>query len=218
MFQPSRHLFAFSFSMVCSVVVGISCTASTADEVDASAPSNGGVQVDAGAPSNGGVQADAGAPSNGGVQADAGAPSNGAEPCAAMLVSSQTGSSSTCDGGSVHVWPIGLAPTDCHGWRAVDTSGGEHDNSANQIRCNADGSVSFVQYAGSIDCTEVVGPGVAKTFRVGDCEQDIPPSLYTTGRDVTCCTDPGAPGCVTGTPSALNGQATIYLNGASCED
>ena len=70
MFQPSRHLFAFSFSMVCSVVVGISCTASTADEVDASAPSNGGVQVDAGAPSNGGVQA------------DAGAPSNGAEPCA----------------------------------------------------------------------------------------------------------------------------------------
>jgi hypothetical protein len=92
----------------------------------------------------------------------------------------------------------------------------EHLNSANQIQCNPDGSVSFVQFANSLDCREIVGAGVAKSFQVGTCEQDIPPTLYTTGIDTTCCTDPAAAGCVTGSPSALDGKATIYPNGKKC--
>lgn len=155
---------------------------------------------------------DAGIPQDVARSSDAGAP------CIAMLATSQTGSSSTCEGGSVHAWPIGLAPTDCHGWRSIDTSGDLHDNSANQIQCNTDGSVSFVQFANSLDCTEIVGPGVPKTFRVGDCEQDIPPTLHTTGVNTSCCTNPTSADCVTGVPSARNGQATIYLNGVVCTE
>lgn len=136
--------------------------------------------------------------------------------CTAQLVTSQTGSGSSCSGGSKHLWPIGMAAKDCHGWVAVDNDGKEHLNSANQIQCNPDGSVSFVQFANSLDCTEIVGAGVAKSFKVGTCEQDIPPTLYTTGIDTACCTDPAAAGCVTGSPSALDGKATIYLNGKKC--
>jgi len=98
----------------------------------------------------------------------------------------------------------------------VDGNGKSHDNSANAIQCNADGSVSFVQFADSLDCKEVVGPGVPKTFKVGVCEQDNPPSLYTTGVDTTCCTNPDAPECTQGVPSASGGKATIYLNGEVC--
>jgi hypothetical protein len=153
-----------------------------------------------------------------GDEADSETPERGTAQCGAMLVKSQTGPGSDCDGGSIHAWPIGLEPTDCHGWRSVDSEGEEHNNSANQIRCNADGSVSFVQFAGSIDCSASVRPGVAKTFRPGVCEQDTPPSLYTKGFDTTCCTDPSAPGCVTGTPSARDGKASIYLNGELCSE
>ena len=95
------------------------------------------------------------------------------------VVDSQTGSGSSCSGGSKHLWPIGMA-------------------------------------ANSLDCTEIVGAGVAKSFQVGTCEQDIPPTLYTTGIDTTCCTDPAAAGCVTGSLSALDGKATIYPNGKKC--
>jgi hypothetical protein len=83
----------------------------------------------------------------------------------------------------------------CHGWRAVDTTGREHDNSANDIKCNPDGSFSFVQFAGGLDCS---GSGVLKTYEVNSCKQDIPPSLYTIAFDLTCCSAPDSPACEKG--------------------
>ncbi len=140
----------------------------------------------------------------------------GSSACSGPLATSRTGNSSACAGGNTHEWPVGLKATDCHGWRDVDANGKEHDNSANALMCNADGSVSFVQFADSLDCKEVVGAGVPKTFKIGVCEQDLPPTLYTTGIDTTCCTTPDAPECKHGIPSANSGTATIYLNGAVC--
>jgi hypothetical protein len=94
--------------------------------------------------------------------------SSGNITCASFnVVSLQTGSSSSCSGGNTHVWPL-LPEGQCHGWSAVDTSGKEHKNSANNIQCNPDKSFSFMQFAGSLDCT---GNGHLKTFYAGQCKQ-----------------------------------------------
>jgi hypothetical protein len=136
--------------------------------------------------------------------------------CAAPLVTIQTGSSSSCTGGNIHAWPVGLQATDCHGWRGVDNLGDEHDNSANNIRCNGDGSFSFDQHAGTLSCNNP-NP-VTKTFRSdGQCKQDIPPSLYSIPLDLSCCTAPGSAACTTGTPSVGGGlSSSIYLNSKTC--
>ena len=90
--------------------------------------------------------------------------------CAAFkVVSLTTGSSNNCIGGNTHVWPL-LPEGQCHGWSAVDTSGTTHKNSANGMRCNTNGSFSFVQFAGNLDCS---GIGHEKTFSAGKCEQVI---------------------------------------------
>jgi hypothetical protein len=101
----------------------------------------------------------------------------------------------------------------CHGWRAVDTTGRQHDNSANAIRCNGDGSFSFTQFAGSLNCT---GSGVTKSYRLNVCEQDTPPTLYTMALDLTCCTSPNSPACTSARPSVSAPGATIFLDGAVC--
>ncbi|HRG98999.1 MAG TPA: hypothetical protein PLR99_22270 [Polyangiaceae bacterium] len=107
----------------------------------------------------------------------------------------------------------GPRPTACHGWRSVDTTGRQHDNSASQITCNPDGSFSFTQYAGNLGCS---GSGVTKTYRLNVCEQDTPPTLYTTAVDLTCCANPSSAACVRATPSVSVAGATIYLDGAAC--
>ena len=136
-----------------------------------------------------------------------------AEGCSFPLVKLRTGSSTSCAGGQTHSWPIGMAANDCHGWRAVDTAGQSHDNSANDIKCNSDGSFSFVQFGGNLGCS---GAGTLKSYTVNVCEQDIPPSLYTVAFDLTCCSDPGAPGCTTGLPSVTVPGGTVYRNGTAC--
>jgi hypothetical protein len=144
-------------------------------------------------------------------------PSDGAVPtasgCVAPLVRLRTGPDTACSGGNEHMWPTGLAAADCHGWRSVDTTGRQHDNSASQITCNPDGSFSFTQYAGNLTCA---GSGVTKTYRLNVCEQDTPPTLYTTAVDLTCCASPSSAACVRATPSVSVAGATIYLNGAPC--
>jgi hypothetical protein len=134
-------------------------------------------------------------------------------PCAFRLVRLQTGADPSCAGGNTHAWPVGMAPTACHGWRAVDTMGRQHDNSANDIRCNADGTFSFVQFAGGLDCS---GGGVLKTYALDVCKQDIPPTLHTVAVDLTCCSNPASPACVTDTPSVSVPGGTTFLNGAPC--
>lgn len=146
------------------------------------------------------------------VQADAAPP---AGRCVAPLASLSTGPDSACGGGGVHTFPLGLAPADCHGWRAVDPMGEAHDNSANAIGCNADGSFSFTQFAGSIDCT---GNGAVKSYVLDECEQDVPPSLYSVATNLTCCSEPDSEACVVGAPSVSQAGATIYLDGVLCED
>jgi hypothetical protein len=133
--------------------------------------------------------------------------------CAARLVRLRTGSDSACGGQNAHFWPIGLAPTDCHGWSSRDTTGRQHDNSANTIRCNADGSFSFTQFAGNLNCS---GTGTVKTYRLNTCAQDIPPTLYTVADDLSCCSAPDSAACTTGNPSVSVAGSTIYLNGTSC--
>ena len=106
-----------------------------------------------------------------------------------------------------------MAETDCHGWQALDNQGEEHQNSANQIRCNPDGSFTFTQFAGNLDCS---GTGVVKTYPLDACEQDIPPSLYTQAVDLTCCHAPDDPACTVGVPTVSVPNATVYLNGTTC--
>ena len=48
--------------------------------------------------------------------------------CDYPLVTLETGGDSSCDGGGSHRWPIGMLPTDCHGWRA--TAGGSRASSS----------------------------------------------------------------------------------------
>jgi hypothetical protein len=57
-----------------------------------------------------------------------------------------------------------------------------------------------------------------KRYTAGVCEQDTPPSLYTVASDLTCCTDPTAPACTTGTPTVDRDEAQIALNGEGCAE
>lgn len=133
--------------------------------------------------------------------------------CSAPLVILRTGTDSGCGGVNEHRWPIGLAAADCHGWRATDTKGDLHDNSANQVKCNSDGTFTFTQFPGNLNCT---GTGTVKTYTLNKCEQDTPPMLYTVAVDLTCCSNPTSAACKTGTPSVAASGSTITLNGKSC--
>jgi hypothetical protein len=133
--------------------------------------------------------------------------------CAYPLVSLQTSQDETCGGGRIHRWPIGMEPTDCHGWSAEDTGGNEHLNSAANMTCHDDGSFSFEQYAGNLDC---LGSGVLKTYYPDECEQDIPPSLYTVAVDLSCCADPDS--CASEAPSVEQSNSNIYKNGLLCSE
>lgn len=70
--------------------------------------------------------------------------------CTFPLVMLQTGKDSECGGGNIHAWPVGMDSDDCHGWAAYDTEGKLHENSANNITCNPDGTFSFTQFAGTL--------------------------------------------------------------------
>jgi hypothetical protein len=141
------------------------------------------------------------------------APTDGGSRCAYPLVELQTARDPQCSGGNRHLWPIGMAATECHGWRATDPTGRQHDNSANAIGCNPDGSFTYTQFAGNLDCN---GTGVTKTFMTGVCQQDIPPVLYTLGVNLDCCTNPTSPSCVTGVPSVTVPGGEIFLNSTPC--
>jgi hypothetical protein len=134
--------------------------------------------------------------------------------CAFPLVELQTGRSTDCAGGNSHFWPIGMGPNDCHGWSAVDPSGREHDNSANAIGCNSDGSFTFTQFAGNLSCE---GTGTVKTFSPDVCQQDIPPVLYTNAVNLACCEGIDHPDCITGSPSVSVPGGAVFLNGVICE-
>ncbi len=139
----------------------------------------------------------------------------GSARCVAPLVRLRTGSDAACGGGNEHRWPVGMPAAACHGWRAIDTGGREHDDSANNIRCNSDGSFSFTQFAGNLNCA---GSGVTKTYRLNACEQDTPPTLYTVALDLACCTSPNSAACMTGTPSISVPGGAVYLDGSACLD
>jgi hypothetical protein len=128
----------------------------------------------------------------------------------------QTGQDDTCANGSIHSWPVGLAGDTCHAWSAVDTSGRVHYNSANNITCNADGSFSFTQFANSMSCDSPLGAHW-KSYRINDCETDMPPTLHGMGLDFSCCSDPESSHCTSGVPSVGVDGAGIYLNGELCD-
>ena len=75
------------------------------------------------------------------------------------LVKTVSGRSTTCDGFAdeghpFHLWPVGVPADYCHGWSGISSRDGkEHVNSANNLRCSADGTkLLYTQHAGSIDC------------------------------------------------------------------
>ena len=146
-----------------------------------------------------------------GVDLSAGAPSP--NNCSAPLVTIQTGSDASCKGGNTHSWPVGMSAASCHGWKSDDTSGREHNNSASNIQCNGDGTFSFVQFAGNLNCS---GTGVPKTFTPNTCAQDIPPTLYSLPVDLACCSAPGSAACKKGLPTTSVPGSSIYLNNKLC--
>lgn len=133
--------------------------------------------------------------------------------CSFPLVSIQTGSDASCKGGNTHMYPVGMPGASCHGWRAVDTSGRQHDNSANSIVCNGDGTFSFVQFAGNLTCS---GNGQPKTYRPNTCAQDIPPTLFSIPTNLACCSAPTSTACKTGIPEVGVAGASIFLNSLLC--
>jgi len=136
--------------------------------------------------------------------------------CSAPIVTLKTGTNSACAGSSAqtHEWPLYANTSVCHGWQDVDNAGATHDNSAKNMRCNGDGTFSFDQYAGNLVCN---GSPVTKTYASGRCDQDVPPTLYTIGHDLTCCVSGlSAAGCATRAPTARNGAALITMDGATC--
>lgn len=140
--------------------------------------------------------------------------------CTAKLAGTWTGPSDTCAGAtSKHFWPIGDTSL-CHGWQAFDSTGKEHDNAANNIRCSADGtSLLYDQYAGNLDCS---GSPVSKSFKFGECHAGIPAPLHDTATDLNCCTNPGGAACAAlgDVPSVILNEGMtggdIYQNGELC--
>ncbi len=140
-------------------------------------------------------------------------PAVDASVCTFPLVTMRTGPSSDCSASNTHTFPVGMAATDCHGWQALDTSGKQHDNSANHITCNPDGSFSFTQYPGVLDCSST---GNVKTYTLNACTQDTPPSLCSMAVDLTCCAVPNAAGCTKGVPSTSQDGSLITFNNQPC--
>ena len=128
----------------------------------------------------------------------------------ADLIQVQTGTAVTCGSGNIHYWPVSYDPDDCHGWQDTDPEGKVHDNAASNMRCE-DGTFKFTQYAASLVCD---GTGVDKVIGP-DCEQDIPPTLYSIGADLSCCIDPEGDACLYGQPAAR--EAAIFFNGEECD-
>jgi hypothetical protein len=125
----------------------------------------------------------------------------------------QIGTDTLCGSGFDVYYPIhDMDPSECRGLISGD---GAHVNSINNYTCNPDGSYSMTQYAGNIDCS---GTGTRKTFYMGQCGQDIPPTLYSTGLDFSCCADPDSPQCQStyGNPPTVQSGAVFYLNGEEC--
>lgn len=148
------------------------------------------------------------------------------------LVKTVSGQSATCDGfddedAPFHLWPVGVPGDYCHGWSGIASRDDrEHINSANNLRCSADGTkLLYTQYAGSIDCTSVMNPnGVEKEFVLGECHQGFPPTLYDMGTNMDCCLDPFGENCMndfTGTPAVPENagvtDVAIWLNGEKCD-
>jgi len=144
--------------------------------------------------------------------------------CSAKVIISQTGTDGNCNGNQ-HYWPTTYAPEQCHGWATQDQNGKWHENSANNMRCNSDGSFTFDQYGGTLTC-EGNGIPVTKTLlnkSLGDenypCSADEPPPLYTGAVDLTCCTNPSSKLCKTQIPTTTAGSdpVEIYLDGQLCD-
>lgn len=146
--------------------------------------------------------------------ADAPALPAGENVCRAPLVGMQIGPDPTCASGPEHWFPLGPDEESCHGWAGTANDGDRHENSANAIRCNADGTFEYTQFAGNLECR---GTGVRKVYEPGVCEQDIPPVLYALPVDLACCTDPDGPDCIVGVPEAGPVGAVITLDGVECE-
>jgi hypothetical protein len=126
--------------------------------------------------------------------------------CMAPVVTTTSSTDTTCGSAVRHSWPVTGNPADCHGWVSQD---GSHVNSANNIRCAADGrTLLYTQYAGSSSCGGT--SGVDKEF-TPECRQGIPPAIYDRLTDASCASPP------MGEPSTSQPGVTIYLNGQVCD-
>ena len=138
---------------------------------------------------------------------------------ASVLVKTYTGANTTCswqDASPYHLWPVQWAESDCHGWQETDGTGKTHDNSANTVKCNDDGTFEWTQYAGNLTCQ---GSPVRKVFTLNDCTVDVPDTLRTMLADNNCCTNPDGDACKAfgfTSVSGLGQQAKIFKNGAEC--
>ena len=127
------------------------------------------------------------------------------------VVSSQSGTSSTCPlSPNLHWWPLGDV-TYCHGWAGTDATGKTHLNSAKNIRCGS-GGTSFVydQYAGNLDCS---GTAESKTYSK-TCTVGVPSTIYDLAVNLECCGAKGfdTAGCTKGVPVVISTSTTNNLS------
>ena len=62
----------------------------------------------------------------------------------------------------IHAYRADLKASDCHGWTRTDADGTVILNSANNMKCNEDGSFTITQFIETLNCD--AGTGTVKTF------------------------------------------------------
>ena len=88
----------------------------------------------------------------------------------------------TCSGDPINTNAFPVVPTaDCYCW-----PGHSGENSAQSFSCDPDaGTFSYTQYTDLV-CGDG-GSGTEKTSYTDQCEQDVPPTLYSRILDISAC-------------------------------
>ncbi|KAH9118377.1 hypothetical protein LEN26_012136 [Aphanomyces euteiches] len=150
--------------------------------------------------------------------------------CTQFAIKTQSSYSTTCTGddqnsNSLHVWPVGVDSTYCHGWEASDQGGNKNKMSANAIKCSDDATIFYYTlYYGVIDCGASTKPNKVEERNYTSTCAKGDDNMYGVTLDMSCCDPRGADfvKCKKSAPSVQFpknlGNATYYANGAVCSN
>jgi hypothetical protein len=136
--------------------------------------------------------------------------------CAAPIVTLKVGRDGNCSDLGTHGMPLYDDPSACHGWVTEDPT--YHDsrdvwlveNSANNIRCLADGGLELTLFPTRMDCT---GPSVVRRFYQDQCEREG--AAFVAASSLACCN--GRANCAVGAPFSRVAWGQTFLNGEQCD-